>query len=805
MQRPNKRPHDSEEPHDTVLIPYQASSSSVARAEALFETALTKRQKTAEDQVVAGGPGHTFDRIVACDNARVQNGDTYNISYHGAAESEPKDGDWPTAMALLRFPQMNVRRQTVRDAHTGTCEWILEEPDYKSWCDTDQTPLHHGFMWIKGKPGAGKSTLMKFLLDSTEQQLAPDEAVISFFFNARGDILERSLEGMYRQLLHQVLTRVARLHSTVPALEVSDLEPLGWPRRLLEEIFKRCVLGLEQELVTCFIDALDECPESEIRDLVEFFEDLGEIAAAKSIRFRVCLSSRHYPNVSLEKCQHFMLDGQSGHQQDIAAYIDNKLRLPTSKTNEEIKADVRDRAQGVFLWVVLVVKKLKHDIDRGVVKHLQRRLDEAPDGLDALFRDTLRMTGDNDGLMVNMMQWMLYARQSLTREELYFGVHSPIDGDLEPWDHDEITSEVMDRFIVNCSRGLVESTREQYAKMQFIHESVRDYLFGGGLGLLAPAISNNLAEASHDYLKRSCLKVLTSSTIDDVWLRTHSLENPDWQAHQVAGYDPIRRIPFPLLDYAWVNIVAHAELASQHGVNQHNFIASFPLQVWNRMNQTRGFHVSYEPANSKTQMLINAHAYGLLEHELRPGYPLLMPAEHVHVIRNALERSKWDLKFQGRDVLKMVLKRGVVANISNDDQACLIRLAVSGPEHSLNSHPLNLLSPLFNGGMRLHSDESFRSVLSQALSCQNPFIQDLLDHEAQFGPFTTDPLHNAVNRASIAAVKTLLDSGADFNACMVATASSRTIHGGCDDCFLDVSCDICEDLAEHLTAFQYAV
>jgi hypothetical protein len=202
MQRPNKRPHDNEEPHDTALIPYQASSSSVARAEALFETTLTKRRKTAEDQVVAEGSGHTFDRLIACDNARVQNGDTYNISYHRAAEPEYKDDGWPEALKSLRFPHMDVRRQTVKDAHASTCEWIFEEQEYKSWCDTEQTPLHYGFLWIKSKPGAGKSTLTKFLLESTEQQSSPDMAVTSFFFNARGALLERSLKGMYRQLLH---------------------------------------------------------------------------------------------------------------------------------------------------------------------------------------------------------------------------------------------------------------------------------------------------------------------------------------------------------------------------------------------------------------------------------------------------------------------------------------------------------------------------------------------------------------------------------------------------------------------------
>jgi hypothetical protein len=819
MQRPNKHPHDTEEPQGDASISYPVPSPSVVRAEALYESSLAKRQKTGEDIAVGRGPGHTFDRIIACDNARVQNGDTYNISYHGAADPKLKDDGWSKAMELLRFPQMDVRRQTVRDAHTGTCEWIFNDPEYKSWCDTERMRFHHGFLWIKSKPGAGKSTLMKFLLVSTEQQPAPDEAVISFFFNARGDLLERSLEGMYRQLLHQLLTRVTRLQSIVPALAISDLPPLGWPRQLLENQFKKCVLGLGgQERVTCFIDALDECPESEIRDLVELFEDLGEIVAAKNIRFRVCFSSRHYPNVSLEKCQHFMLDGQSGHQQDIAAYIDSKLRLPTSKINKEIKAAVRDRAQGVFLWVVLVVKKLKRDIDRGVIKHLRSCLDEVPDGLDALFRDTLRITGDNDGLTINMMQWMLYARQALTREELYFGVHSLIDGDLEPWGHDEITLEVMDRFIVNCSRGLVESTREQYPKMQFIHESVRDYLFGGGLGLLAPTISKNLAGVSHDYLKRSCLRVLTSSTISAVCLNTHTLGTSDEQAHQDAGHDLIEL--FSLIDYAWLHVVGHAELASQHGVNQDDLLALFPLQVWNQIHRTRGFHVSYEPAISKTEIFINADAYGLLKHELRPGYPLLTPAEHLHVIRMALERSKCDLKFQERDVLSIVLKRGVVADISNDDQASLIRLAVSDPVYYPDPHPHNLLSLLFNGGMRLHSDQSFRSVLSQALLYRNPFIQDLLDHEAHFGPFTTDPLHNAVNRGSIAAVKMLLDGGADFDGCMLATASSTTMHGGCDGSNLDVpghdpclklsedafSFDgtLAEEFAEHLTAFQYA-
>ena len=226
MQRSNTRFYDSEEPLDTALVPRPVPSSSVARAKLVSEAALTKRQEPDEQLVVARGPGHTFDRSIACDNARVQNGDTYNVSYYQGAGPEHKREGWSQVMDALRFPQMNVRRQTVKDAHTGTCAWVLEKAEYQSRCDTGRIPLHRGFLWIKSKPGAGKSTLMKFLLDSSEQV---GEAVVSFFFNARGDPLERSLEGMCRQLLHQLLTRVARLQSIIPAPEIPVLEPLLAP------------------------------------------------------------------------------------------------------------------------------------------------------------------------------------------------------------------------------------------------------------------------------------------------------------------------------------------------------------------------------------------------------------------------------------------------------------------------------------------------------------------------------------------------------------------------------------------------
>ncbi|KAF2228067.1 nucleoside phosphorylase domain-containing protein, partial [Elsinoe ampelina] len=39
----------------------------------------------------------------------------------------------------------------------GTCQWIFQDENYQSWCEQG------GLLWLSGKPGAGKSTLMKAL------------------------------------------------------------------------------------------------------------------------------------------------------------------------------------------------------------------------------------------------------------------------------------------------------------------------------------------------------------------------------------------------------------------------------------------------------------------------------------------------------------------------------------------------------------------------------------------------------------------------------------------------------------------
>src|SRR4051812_1264155 len=108
-------------------------------------------------------------------------------------------------LKCLEFPQIDARRATIRAAHAKTCRWLLAHAKCQDWLDPRKQSQNHGFLWMRGKAGAGKSTMVKFVYLETKKLNKPSMAVASFFFNARGDYLERSISGMYRSLLLQLL------------------------------------------------------------------------------------------------------------------------------------------------------------------------------------------------------------------------------------------------------------------------------------------------------------------------------------------------------------------------------------------------------------------------------------------------------------------------------------------------------------------------------------------------------------------------------------------------------------------------
>lgn len=492
---------------------------------------------------------------------------------------DPKMKQRQDLLNSLNFEQIDFRRITIKKAHTDTCLWLLECPIYLNWNDLNKLPEHCGFLWLRGKAGAGKSTIMKFALDNAQAE-AKDDIIISFFFNAQGDALEKSTAGMYRSLLLQLLRSFPRLQCVFDSLRLmgSNNREYRWSIEPLKDLFEQVVLKLESTSVTCFIDALDECEEGQVREMVSFFQHLGELVVLAKINFRVCLSSRYYPHITFNKGYDLELESENGHKQDIVRYLDNKLEIGQSKLAKIIRDEIQVKASGVFMWVVLVVEILNKDFDDGRLHALQARLKEIPYGLHELFHQLLTRDNRNREELLLCIRWVLFARRMLSPEDLYFAVLSgSAPKSLELLDPEEVTLSIIDRFILSSSKGLIEITRPAFkaVTVQFIHESVRDYfLKDDGLQRVWPDLKADIEADSHELLKQCCLNYIQSGIASRI-------EFNNWPPDLSRIYKPRpKSMAYPFFEYSVSNILHHAEAAQVGGIDQLKFIQKFQVKQW---------------------------------------------------------------------------------------------------------------------------------------------------------------------------------------------------------------------------------
>jgi hypothetical protein len=321
---------------------------------------------------------------------------------------------------VLPFPTMTHREQEIAAAHQRTFSWIFydQQGDSRIHPSRGHRPWSNfvkwlredgGVYWINGKAGSGKSTLMRFIVQSRETQLHlrhwamdSDLQVSSFYFWNGGSELQRSRKGLLQSLLFDILRERPELIRSVFGIEWKEiettyktfnvLEPRKWEisTKRLEQCFTKLISLTTSEFRLCFfIDGLDESQEApeELLELVEM---------ASSFPFvKVCLSSR--PWLVFEEAFEAVpsLRLQDLTLPDIELYVHENLRLNRRMKNLEesnpsgatsLVRSIVTKADGVFLWVRIVTKSLLDGLrNRDEISDLQRRLDVLPPDLDALY------------------------------------------------------------------------------------------------------------------------------------------------------------------------------------------------------------------------------------------------------------------------------------------------------------------------------------------------------------------------------------------------------------------------------------
>lgn len=588
----------------------------------------------------------------------------------------------------LSFEKINARHSNIKSAHGKTCAWLLSHPDYIKWLTPAEFPRHHGLLWIYGKPGAGKSTIMKFIYT---RALGSSDTTISFFFNARGDDLEKSTQGMYRSLLLQLLEKLPDLQEV---LDPPSLFGQGrhndttWEIDVLQSFFSAAIAKLGRRRVTCFVDALDECGESQVREMVEFFEQLGQSVLDTEGKLYICFSSRHYPTICIQNGQTLVLEDQPGHGQDLEKYIRSKLQAGKGRDVESVRTELLQKAAGVFMWVVLVVNILNEEFQRGRIFAVKKRLQETPAELSRLFKDILRRDHKNMDDLLLSIQWVLFAKRPMKPEEFYYAVVAGLDPtreNLAQWDPQHITAEDMNRFVCSSSKGLAEVTKSKPRTVQFIHESVRDFLLKDeGIRDLWPNLGANFESLSHDQLKKCCYEYLLTDISNRIPVNR---ELPKASSDEAKDLRQQVSKKFPFLEYATQQVLYHANIAAIES-SQHDFLSSFHLKAWICLDnlfakfETRrhkfATSLPYILAENNFARLI----YGICWHdtqvynpEERHAYPLFAALANGH--REAV-RALLQLQNDSVDSDKIIARLSYGKEFKNKRQTPLLWAAENG-------------------------------------------------------------------------------------------------------------------------------
>lgn len=187
----------------------------------------------------------------------------------------------------------------------------------------------------------------------------------------------------------------------------------------------------------------------------------------------------------------------------MATYVTSRLLIKEPALVEELQPQLLGKAAGVFMWVVLVVDILNKEYRRGGMA-LRMRLADLPSDLSELFKDIMRRDNENIEALQLCILWILYAKTPLRPQEFYHALWSGLSlkglSDSQIPDITVLGTDAgvhtVSRYVISSSKGLAETTKSSRPTIQFIHESVRDFLIKDkGLYELWPGLGFSTARA----------------------------------------------------------------------------------------------------------------------------------------------------------------------------------------------------------------------------------------------------------------------------------------------------------------------
>lgn len=319
----------------------------------------------------------------------------------------------------------------------------------------------------------------------------------SFYFWNPGTEMQKSLQGLMQSLLFYILTACPDLVSTLCPEKLDVQEGLSawcsnWTVKELRQALLR--LSEQEDIEACFyfhVDGLDEY-QGDHWDVIEILHNLS-----LSPNVKLCLSSRPWNcfEDAFGQAGQYVLRVHEVTRQDIELFARENLlaygaRIPFYDQGlfDELLLDIVDRAQGVFLWVRLVVRSLRDGLtNEDQLSLLRQRLHALPTDLENFFMHILRSV---DSIYQERMACTFLAALKsneplrmihysfLDEENPRFGFELP----YKKFSDEEIQRRLLQtqRRLNGRYKGLLEPSQSSamglHTKVTFLHRTLRDFL-----------------------------------------------------------------------------------------------------------------------------------------------------------------------------------------------------------------------------------------------------------------------------------------------------------------------------------------
>ena len=314
------------------------------------------------------------------------------------------DAHYNKVLDSLFFPEMTSRFEDIEPAHRRTYEWIFkDEPntqmqwdDFNHWLKSSDD-----IYWVIGKPGSGKSTLMRFIneheatekaISAWSEPLTCARAAFSLWNPAATD-LQKNACGLFRTLLYQIIKQHPFLAAEV--VDPAEQHIMAWSEERLVRTLLRLLNSIKNQLrIIFFIDGLDEL-EGDTRKLTRKIKDLSQAGA------KLCVSSRPWQEFEAAFGTKSSLRLHDLTQHDMEVFVQERICLAqteftdfdkmSSSERNEVTVEIVGKADGVFLWTTFAMKTVEEAMSYGDnYQDLLQRIKTLPPELENLYEHLLQ-------------------------------------------------------------------------------------------------------------------------------------------------------------------------------------------------------------------------------------------------------------------------------------------------------------------------------------------------------------------------------------------------------------------------------